>query len=250
MRAGDASHQAFGPRPRLRPSWAEQQRRRHRHPLRRLLDRSFGARLLIAAAAAGLLLAAVNRWEHCRDGGFARGCFLADAGGIVTVSNVEALSIVSAAFLYLLESRQRRQRSHVQAMELIQACQQSGARFSLARNEALELLSASGLWLDGLDLSGAELAKLQAAHARWRAMNLCGANLRAACLHDADLQLSNLSQADLREADLRHADLRNADLRNADLANADLRGADLRGAQLDGANLSGARRTESPADLS
>mgnify|MGYP006276740469 CR=1 FL=1 len=243
-----------GPRPRLRPSWAEQQRRRRKHPVRRLLDRSFGMRLLLAVCAAGLLLALVNRWEHCRHDGFGRGCLLADSGGVVNVSNVEALSIVSAAFLYLLESRQRRQRSHIQAMEVIQACQQSGARFSYARNEALELLSESGLWLDGLDLSGAQLQEIQAAHGRWRGMNLRGTNLQDACLQDADLQASDLSHADLRGADLRHADLRDVDLRdadlrhtnlsNADLRNTDLRGANLSGAKLDGANLSGSRRTE------
>jgi hypothetical protein len=220
-----------GPRPRRRPSWAEQQHRRRRHPISRLLDRSFGLRLLLAVCAAGLLLALVNRWEHCRQDGFSHGCFLSDPGGIVNVSNVEALSIVSAAFLYLLESRQRRQNSHLQAMEVIQACQQSGARFSYARNEALELLSESGLWLDGLDLSGAQLEEIQAAHGRWRDMNLRGANLQDACLHDTDLQ----------RCDLRDADLRGADLRYADLRDTDLRGANLAGARLEGANLSGAK---------
>ena len=225
-----------GPRPRRRPSWAEQQRRRRRHPVSRLLDRSFGLRLLLAVSAAGLLLALVNRWEHCRHDGFTSGCFLSDSGGVVNVSNVEALSIVSAAFLYLLESRQRRQNSHIQAMEVIQACQQSGARFSYARNEALELLSESGLWLDGLDLSGAELREIQAPHGRWRGVNLRGANLQDACLHDADLQGSDLRDADLRGADLRHADLRHSDLR----------GANLSGAKLESANLSGATRDPGP----
>jgi hypothetical protein len=215
----------LGPRPRIQPSWAEQQRQRRKKPLWRLLNRSFTLRILIAISAAGLLLGSVNRWEHCRQNGFKSGCFVADPGGIINISNIEALSIVSAAFLYLLESGQRRQRQHLQAMEVIQACHDSGARFSHARNEALETLSASGLWLDGLNLSGAELEEIQAPHARWRGVNLQGANLRNACLHDADLRESNLQEADLRGADLSHCDLREANLTGASLEGAFLDGA-------------------------
>jgi hypothetical protein len=217
----------IGPRPRRRPSWAERQRKRRQNHFCRLLDRSFGFRLLIAVSAAGLLLGAVNRWENCRHNGFEAGCFLADPGGVVNIGNVEALSIVSAAFLYLLETGQRRRHSHLEAMEVIQACNQMDARFSHARNEALELLSESGLWLDGLDLNEAQLDEIQAPHARWRGVNLQGADLRNACLHDADLRGSNL----------RNADLSGADLRYCDLSDADLSGANLNGTMLEGANL-------------
>ena len=214
----------LGPRPRRRPSWAERQRRNSRNPLRQELQNSFGARLLLAAAAAALLLASVNRWEHCRSQGFATGCVLSDQGGIVSVDNVEAFSIVTAAFLFLLERGKRRQQEHLEAMEVVLAVQQAGVRFSLARNQALEQLSASGLWLDGLDLASAQLEELQAPHARWRQINLSNACLRLACLHDADLQGANLQGADLRQADLRHADLRGADLRGANLVGAQLQG--------------------------
>lgn len=198
-------------------------------------------RLLLATAAAMLLLIGVNRWEHCRSLAFARGCLLADAGGVITVGNIEALSIISAAFLYLLERSRHRQRENLEAMEVIVSCQQVGTRFSLARNEALEQLSARGLWLDGLDLSHTELQELRAPHARWRGVNLQGADLRLAQLHDADLQDSDLSGADLRGCDLRHADLRRTNLRGANLCGADLTGADLEGACADGANLQGAQ---------
>jgi hypothetical protein len=232
MNEQDSFSNQVGPRPRRQPTWAEQQRRRRKHPIYRLLDRSFGIRLLIATSAAGVLLGAVNRWDHCRHEGFTPHCFLADPGGIVNVGNIEALSIVSAAFLYLLETGQRRRRSHLEAMEIIQACHQSSARFSHARTEALELLSESGLWLDGLDLSGAQLEEIQAPHARWRGVNLQRANLHGSCLHDADLQGSDLRDADLSGADLRYSNLRDADLR----------GANLSGARLDGADLNSARR--------
>ena len=230
-----------GPRPRPKPTWAERERQRRRNRWHQRLDSSFGMRLLLATGAATLLLIGVNRWEHCRKLGFASGCLLADAGGVINVGNVESLSIVSAAFLYLLERNRHRQREHLDAMEVILSCQQAGARLSLARNDALEQLSARGLWLDGLDLSRTQLQELRAPHARWRAMNLQGADLRQACLLDADLQDSDLSGADLRGCDLRHADLRRTNLRDADLRDADLRGADLEGACGDGADLQGAR---------
>lgn len=222
-----------GPRPRSRPSWQERQHRRRRNPYQRLLDRSFRFRLALALGVAILLLAGVNRWEHCRHEGLRADCLLRDAGGIVTVGNVEALSIVTAALLYVLEGGRRRQREHQEAMELVLACQADAIRFSHARNDALECLSERGCWLDGVNLSHAQLEELQVPHARWRGVDLRHANLQRACLHDTDLQGSDLREADLTDADLRHADLRAADLRGARLDGADLQGADLREARLD-----------------
>lgn len=93
-----------------------------------LLQRSFGFRLLLAAGAAFLLLAVVNRWENCRTNRFAAGCLVADAGGIVSVGNVESLSIVTAAFLFVLEAGKRRQRDNIEAFEVILTCQQACAK--------------------------------------------------------------------------------------------------------------------------
>ena len=230
-----------GPRPRPRASWAEREQRRRRQRWQQLLDGSFSMRLLLATGAATLLLVSVNRWDHCRKLGFSNGCLLADAGGVINVGNVESLSIVSAAFLYLLERNRHRQREHLEAMEVILNCQQAGARLSLARNDAIEQLSARGLWLDGLDLSNTVLQEIRAPHARWRGVNLKGSDLQRGCLHDADLQGSDLSGADLRDCDLRHADLRRTNLRDADLRGADLRGADLEGASSNRDTLLGAR---------
>jgi len=236
--------QAPGPRRKSGLTWEERQRRRRLSRFHRLLERSFGFRLLLAATAAGLLLGAVNRWEHCRSHHFEAGCLLADPGGIVTVGNVESLSIVTAAFLFLLEGGKRRQREHLEAMEVIQSCQQAGATLSHARNQALELLSGSGLWLDGIDLSGTNLDDLQAPNARWRQVNLSNASLQRACLSDADLQRGDLRGADLSEANLQHADLRDTNLQGCNLSHADLRGANLRGADLLGANTAGTRLDE------
>ena len=245
--------QQAGPRQRRRLSWEEVQRRRQGSRFHRLLEHSFRFRLLLAATGAGLLLGAVNRWEHCRSHHFESGCVLADPGGIVTVDNVESLSIVTAAFLFLLEGGKRRRREHLESMEVILSCQQAGARLSHARNQALEQLSESGLWLDGVDLSGTNLDDLRVPYARWRKVNLSNSSLRRVLLADADLQHSDLSGADLSQANLQHADLHGAtlqharlshtDLRAANLRDADLRGADLSGADLNGADLTGARLT-------
>lgn len=228
-----------GPRPRPGRPWTRGAV--PRRGLSWLIDHSFPLRLLLALVAATALLGAVNRWENCRSHDFVPGCLQRDAGGIITVGNVESLSIVTAALLYLLESGPRRRRENLEAMGVIIDCQQAGARLSYARNEALEKLSARGIWLDGLDLSQAHLEQLRAPYARLRSVNLQEACLRGACLHDADLQGADLSRTDLRQARLAHADLRDADLRGADLRQADLSGADLRQALLDGARLEGVR---------
>lgn len=228
-----------GPRPRRGLPWPRNGERRR--GLGWLIDHSFPLRLLLALLAAGALLGLVDRWENCRRQDFAHGCLQRDAGGIVTVGNVESLSIVTAALLYLLEGGQRRRRENLEAMGVIMDCQQAGARLSYARNDAVEKLSARGIWLDGLDLSQAHLEQLRAPHGRWRAVNLQQACLRGACLHDSDLQGADLSGADLRQARLAHADLQGADLRGADLRQADLSGADLRHARLQGARLEDTR---------
>jgi hypothetical protein len=234
-----------GPRPQRGKRWAQIQREQRQSSFYRLLDRSFAFRLLLAAGSALLLLMATNRWDHCRENGFGSGCLQRDAGGIISVGNLEALSIATAAFLYLLEGRQRRQHQNLNALKLILTFQQAGAKLSYARNDALEQLSEAGLWLDGLDLSCANLDELSASGGRWRQVNLSRASLRNAHFEDADLAGCDLREADLSHGHFRHADLRGADLSGANLSHADLRGSDLRGAltegvQIDGTDLQGA----------
>jgi uncharacterized protein YjbI with pentapeptide repeats len=228
-----------GPRPRRRLPW--QRPRSLRRGPRWWFEHHFPLRLLLALVAAGSLLAVVDRWENCREHQFQRGCLTRNADGVISIGNVESLSIVTAAFLYLFEGTQRRQRENLAAMEVILACQQARARLSHARNDALETLSRRGIWLDGLDLSHAQLDALIAPHARWRGVRLQQASLQRACLQDTDLQDADLSGADLRQARLEHADLRRAVLSGTDLRGADLRGADLRDAIIEGALLEAAR---------
>ena len=233
-----------GPRPRRRRPWPW--RKRRPRGVRWWFEHHFPLRLLLALLAAGLLLGLVDRWENCRDHQFQQGCLMRNTDAVISISNVESLSIVTAAFLYLFEGTQTRQRENLAAMEVILSCQQARARLSHARNDALETLSRRGIWLDGLDLSLAQLDDLQAPHARWRAVNLQNASLRRACLHDTDLQEADLSGADLRQARLEHADLRGAMLRGCDLRGADLRGSDTAGARLDGALLDDALLENAP----
>jgi hypothetical protein len=223
-----------------RRRWVEQQHRRQQSPLLRLLDRSFSLRLLLAATGALVALATVNRWEQCRDQAFARGCVWHDAGGVVSIDNLEAFSIVTAGFLFILEGGQRRQREHIAAMELILSCQQAKVRFSHARNQALEQLSEAGLWLDELDLSGSLLDDLRIPGARWRGVNLAGSSV----------QRADLRQVDWREANLQAADLSHSDLRGANLSGANLSGAILTGARLAGANLDDTELSADDTELS
>ncbi len=204
-----------------RPRWVDRRRRLLRLAPVRWLEQVFALRLLLALVLAIAALVLVNRWEHCRNHNLSPACLTRDAGGVITVSNLEALSIVSASILFVLEGGRRRQREHVEAMELILTCQQAGVRISHARDQALEQLAQAGLWLDGLDLRGAVLDELRLPGARWRGAQLAGASLR--------------------HADLRGCDLQDADLSDTDLSDADLRGANLQGALLEGACLNGAR---------
>jgi hypothetical protein len=228
-----------GPRPQRGKRWTQIQREQRQHWVYRLVDRSFAFRLILAASSALVLLMATNRWDHCREYGFGSGCLQRDAGGIISVGNLEALSLATAAFLYLLEGRQRRQQQNVDALKLILTFQQANAKLSYIRNDALEQLSEAGLWLDGLDLSCANLDELSASGARWRQVNLRQSSLRNANFEDADLAGCDLREADLSHGHFRHADLRGANLSGANLSHADFRGADLRGALTDGAQADG-----------
>jgi hypothetical protein len=204
----------------MKQRWVERRRCLRRFWLIRSLERYFAIRLAFALTAAFLMLVMVNRWEKCRQNEMAIGCLVHDAGGVLSVGNLEALSIMTASFLFVLEAGQRRQRDHLDAMELILSCRQAGVRFSYARNQALERLADAGIWLDGQDFSGIVLDDIRLPGARMQGVNLSCTSLR---------------QADLTDCDLRGANLRNVDLRGARLQGACLEDACLEGALMDGA---------------
>jgi uncharacterized protein YjbI with pentapeptide repeats len=116
-------------------------------------------------------------------------------------------------------------------------------------------LSGANLWeanLTGVDLSGALLEEANLRDALLVEANLMGAELPYTLLEGANLERADLTGADLTSgklagtkltaANLSEADLRYADLRGADLSGADLRGADLSEADLEGAVTDGILR--------
>ena len=222
----------------LRPlTWAQRQQRRHDSRLLRLLDGSFAVRLALSAGSALALLLVVNSYATCRNQNWSQGCLFRDAEALISVGNVESLSIVTAAFLYLLEGHKRRQRENLEAYELLQTCNASGARWLMGRIHALESLNNAGLSLAGQQLAGFDLHNLQAPHGDWQEVNLENSVLRHANLAGTDLRSPNLIGCDLRGCDLGGADLRGSNLRDAILDGADLTGAQLEGADLSGTHL-------------
>ncbi len=97
----------------------------------------------------------------------------------------------------------------------------------------------SYLFLEGVNLSRANLMETNLKEA-----NLREANLREANLSRANLREANLSRTNLRKANLRKANLNRANLKKANLSRADLSGANLREANLMEANLSGTNLRE------
>ena len=218
-------------------TWVDRQQRRHDSRFFRLLDGSFLFRLALSGSAAMALLLVVNSYATCRNNRWAPGCLWRDAEALISVGNVESLSIVTAAFLYVLEAQKRRQRDNIEAYELLMNCNASGVKWLVGRISALEILNSAGLPIDGQELAGFDLRNLQAANGHWHNVNLEGSVLRRANLAGTDLSGSNLRGADLRDADLRGAILVGADLEGALLEGAQLDGAELDGAQLDRASL-------------
>jgi uncharacterized protein YjbI with pentapeptide repeats len=226
-------------------TWVVRQQRRHDSRFFRLLDNSFLFRLVVAASGALALLFVVNSYATCRNNNWADGCLRRDVEALVSVNNVEALSIVTAALLYVLEGDKRRQRENLEAYDLLMRCHGSGLKWLIGRIHALESLNRAGLPIDGQQLAGCDLHNLQAPNGHWHGVNLDNSVLRNANLASTDLRGSKLRGADLGNADLRNADLSETDLGGANLSGADLRqavlnGADLRGADLRGADLRGA----------
>ena len=130
-------------------TWVDRQQRRHDSRFFRLLDGSFLFRLALSGAAAMALLLVVNSYATCRNNRWAPGCLWRDAEALISVGNVESLSIVTAAFLYVLEAQKRRQRDNIEAYELLMNCNASGVKWLVGRISALEILNSAGLPIDG-----------------------------------------------------------------------------------------------------
>jgi hypothetical protein len=94
--------------------------------------------------------------------------------------------------------------------------------------------------LEGADLSGASLVRMDLSGSRCAGAIMSKAMLTEAVFAGADLSGADLSGADLTGADLTGARARGVRLIEADLTDANLAGAALSGAMMFGANLEGA----------
>ncbi len=213
-----------------RSTWYTRRQRRRASPFFRLLDRSFGFRILVAATLSFLLLALVNRFDNCHGAEALEQCLTSDFLDVISIDHVESFSIVTAALVYVLEAGRRKEREHQEQFSLILAQREGGVRSSLGRIRAIEDLAADGIWQDDFDLRNTNLEGLRIPFSRWRGADFTNTVLRQADLRAADLQGANFTDADLSGADLSGADLSQANFTRANLSLADLRGARLAGA--------------------
>ncbi|MDJ0798082.1 MAG: pentapeptide repeat-containing protein [Calothrix sp. MO_167.B12] len=172
-------------------------------------------------------------------------CFYKQALSVIELNNIEGFSILAAATLYLLESRERRRNTIYEAWQVVDNAAAANVSTSYARIKALKDLNQYGVSLKALDVPNADLNEIDLAGADLRMANLSYANLiyanlREANLNDAQLEGANLSRAILKDANLKFANLNGAQLEGASLARANLSNTDLGGANLGGADLRGA----------
>lgn len=225
--------------------------RKLREKLKGLLDIVW-FRVLLAIVIAYLLMLTfshIEQWNKqipvCQSQDSLLKCFYKQALSVIELNNIEGFSILAAATLYLLESRERRRNTIYEAWQVIDNAAAANVATSYARIKALKdlnkygvslkALDVPGADLNGIDLAGADLSMANLSHA-----NLTYANLKEANLSDAQLEGANLCRAILREANLKFASLNSAQLEGANLCHANLSNADLGGANLGGADLRGA----------
>lgn len=144
-------------------------------------------------------------------------------------------SVLIAVIFYFAESGDRRKQKHYQAWQVINTAQGKGG--SGGRIEALQELNEDHQPLVGLDAPGAFLQGIQLSGANLLRCNLEATDLRNSHLDSADLEFANLRSANLRSGDLHLARLRDADLEDADFVGANLAGTDLSGANLKDSDL-------------
>ena len=220
-----------------------------RSPLVRSFDKSIGCRIGLAITISYFAILIVNRVEHWTQGKVIcppqmeiHRCLTKELLSIIAVSNIEGFGILSAAMLYILESKERRQKAIYEAWQVLDNAAAAGVPSSPARYKAIEDLnnyqvSFEGLYIPGADLKSINLENANLAKANLSKAILSRANLSNANLNRAQLQGINLSGANLQGADLRGANFQETDLRGATLEDTDCKGATFREAQLAGANL-------------
>ncbi|QSJ16055.1 pentapeptide repeat-containing protein [Nostoc sp. UHCC 0702] len=154
-------------------------------------------------------------------------CSSSQVLAVIRLDNIEGFSILAAASLYLLESRQRKQEAIYKAWQIIDNAAAAKVLTSYARVQALQDLNNYGISLKGLDATYANLDEINLAKA-----NLSKANFPMSSFMNANLTYVNLSNAILASTNFTGANLSNADLSDAELFNADFTDANLSNANL------------------
>jgi len=154
---------------------------------------------------------------------------------------VGSLSVLVAVIFWVSEAGERTQQRHYQAWQVINTAQGKGGNGG--RIDAMEQLTADGVSLTGVDVSGAFLRNVRLEKAELARADFSGADMRG-----ADLKGANVSEAEFERANLREADLSGANVDKASFADADLTRAELRGVvgwerigSVKGADVSGVR---------
>lgn len=192
-------------------------------------------RVLLAILFTYIVLLSLRGIEYaessivCSDGARVE-CLTKELLSIISIGNIEGFSILLVAVLYIVESRQRKRKTHYEAWQVIDAA--SGVETSYARFQAMQDLNRDGVSMRSIDVPGGDLENI----------NLQGADLELADLRGANLRNANLSSANLKDAQLGIGENRKkTNLENANLQGANLQGADISGANLHNADLKRAR---------
>jgi len=160
------------------------------------------------------------------------------------IAILDPLSLVVALCLFVKEAPERKKQFHYQAWAMVDSAH--GIKNSNARIIALQDLCDEGVPLKDLDLSNAELSKIELNGSHLMDVNFTGATLKDAKLYKADLSNANLSNSVctgiiLSEANLGFASLHNANFNSANFSTANLMFADLSKGNYSGANFTNAQ---------
>ena len=207
---------------------------KHTHLIRfiqRMMERLVIFRVLLAVFFTYVVLLSLRWVEYaensivCSNGARIE-CLAKELLSIISIGNIEGFSILLVAVLYIVESRQRKRKTHYETWQVIDAA--SGVETSYARFQAMQDLNKDGVSMRSIDVPGGDLENI----------NLQGADLELADLRGANLKNANLSSANLKDAQLGVGKNRKrTNLENANLQGANLQGANISGATLRNANL-------------
>lgn len=150
---------------------------------------------------------------------------------VILFEKAESIAIASAAFVFMIESSDRKKRDHYEAWQVINSAINQNS--SGGRIQALEDLNSDGVDLEGLSAQEADLSGIDLSSSKLNRANLKGTQLDGSELKYASLEEANLYEANLYGANLYGANLSNAVLTQADLSNSALNCTNLSHASLD-----------------